>query len=218
MGTKRPRTESSSSIDVGPDVVQQGMVTDGANDIAKALHLAQVRLGQNGRTQYQVIHLYRDGRKSLTNKNYSPTDDCNDHETDLLGTPEEKTSSEGVVPMMVVGVIFGKEPEKFKMAERESTSIMDLRADSLRVVVPLSEYIEKNFKCYVACRPVKGVYAMRVISADTVAFFPEFWNGVAEKSNQKARRKLVLQNIANARATNKHPQATASVAINGIQT
>ncbi|KAK6441121.1 hypothetical protein LTR95_002645 [Oleoguttula sp. CCFEE 5521] len=172
-----------------------------SNNIATNNHGVRYATGLTDRVAFEKVYLRRTGGtgggRSLAK--YDPKSDAPVEPMSLTSTKAEQQSQANTEEILVVGLILAQEPDRHTIvhrgsyrnkADEDARKILGVQEDAhyLRAVVAVQDSVAVQAKYYVACHRTKGVCAQRLIAADQVYYYSEFYNGSEAISNLKARR------------------------------
>ena len=205
----------------------EALVQDPSQDIAKSQSLEQMVVGVPGRREFQKIYM-RDNTSTLK---YNPSIDAPpiDHPLSVTPSKEEVDGGPKLTPYLVVGLVLADEPSKYttkgtgrsrnkELEEiRKKRGVLPQEARVLRAVIRQSEFIQQTSpKYYVAVHPESGLSTTRLITADTILFFSEFWVDV--QGDARTRRLQLGAACKRHAAVNQNPltRETAEIRENAM--
>ncbi|KAI6870169.1 hypothetical protein KC343_g6576 [Hortaea werneckii] len=203
------------------DEIQFDEIVDGQKDIAKTIDGDMMMVEADGRKPLQRVWLWTESKKrkisssSTTNKSFKIGVDGPPGSAvpSKLPGPHELESHQTASEYLEVGFIIGDEPDKFKSkgatrdAAREKArreqGIMRRDQNAMRAFTPVTPMISKGVKYYVGVKEAEGRLFPRVIAGDNIFFYAEFWHGLRDGENKRARNVHVSSKTAFHAASNK---------------
>jgi hypothetical protein len=191
-----------SLADTEMKTVSENTIQHTEDDVAQNEFKEKIAVGVPGRRRFQKIWVRAPNNKR-SRRQYNPEDDAPwDQAMSMLPTAEETEKQQETLEFLVVGLVLADTPTAYsnkgsgvggKNTAREQAlqarGTLAAQKNILRAIVPVTENMTAgSIKYYVACRPEKGLYGMRLITSDTIFFFDEFWNGIPTDANIKTRR------------------------------
>ncbi|KAI7494969.1 hypothetical protein KC367_g7736 [Hortaea werneckii] len=211
------------------DEAQFSEIQNGQKDIAKTVDGDLMMVEADGRKPLQKVWLWTESNKrktgssSTTNKSYNPEEDgppASSVPPKLPGRLEleshQKTSE-----YLEVGLIIGDQPDKFRSEgvsrdaarekARKEQGVMRRDQNAMRVFAPVTPVISKAVKYYVGVKETEGRLFPRVIAGDNIFFYAEFWHGLPNGENKRARNTYVNNRTGLHAASNKTPAKRDSI-------
>ncbi|KAI7196825.1 hypothetical protein KC363_g720 [Hortaea werneckii] len=211
------------------DEAQFSEIQDGQKDIAKTVDGDMMMVEADGRKPSQKVWLWTESNKRktgsslTTNKSYNPEEDgppASSVPPKLPGRLEleshQKTSE-----YLEVGLIIGDQPDKYRSKgvsrdaarekARKEQGVMRRDQNAMRVFAPVTPVISKAVKYYVGVKETEGRLFPRVIAGDNIFFYAEFWHGLPNGENKRARSTYVNNRTGFHAASNKTPAKHNSI-------
>lgn len=177
------------------------LVQDGFYDIAKRSSNEQMRISATGRRKFQFCYLVSSAMSKSSNVQYDATTDCLTDPA-KLPTGKELEMTDLTKRYLEVGLIHGQEPAKYiatgagrnkeRELEKEKRGVLDRDQHAMRVFTPVTTKLKAQCKFYVGCAPVDGRLSPKLIRADRVYFYPEFWQAIGAKTTPSCKRLAAL--------------------------
>lgn len=191
-------------------------IKNGKKDIARRYGGMAVMTEAVGRVPLQTHHLWASSKGKATAKPYNPMADgptvakCPILPNKLELIPDGDRTKEYIE----VGLVFGEDPRRGMSstagrvkasASKQEIKPLERGEHMMRVFLARTEFIERNIKYYVGCRPEGGRLWPRIVSLDTIFFYPEFWRDIAANDSLKLRRLKLSEACKRHAAFNKGP-------------
>lgn len=181
-----------------------GVVTDGYSDIAMRACSDKMRTNATGRQRFQKVYLLASTASKATASatKFDPKSDC------MTGSPkipngQELVPTDGTREYLEVGLVIGEEPDRYmatgkardkeREKARERRGVLDRHPSAMRVFTPTTEFVQKASKFYVGCNPIDGRLSTRLVHAETIFFYPEFWESINEIKTVRERQTAVTK-------------------------
>jgi hypothetical protein len=224
-----PPTDGGTAVaDFSLDVV-----VDADQDIAINADKERMMVQAPGRKPYQRVYMWagsrenasgkkKDGDKGLTNKPYSfENDKPNEFPVEPLPTGEGLQPGEDAIEYLEVGLVCGGDTLKYKVGKNKVQAAKDREARgdlvrdkyAIRAFFPVTEKVTVNSRFYVGVKPTAGRLIPRIVSDETIFFYPEFYTGVSKTANKGDRRAYVGQRVRKyaANTEDKAERSTAAI-------
>ncbi|CAK7226404.1 hypothetical protein SCUCBS95973_006188 [Sporothrix curviconia] len=174
-------------MDSGGSVVDEAdIVSDGHLDVCMRSSGEKMKSEASGRKKFQKSNLETAGGGS--NLSYNPDKDSNATPSPKLPSENELIATKTTTQYLEVGLVFGKDPGKYLTKgiprnknheqEMEKRGLLPRDEFAMRVFTPMTDTIKMQAKFYVVCKSLDGRPKVRVVKAETVFFYPEFWAGI----------------------------------------
>nr|POE65121.1 hypothetical protein CFP56_34789 [Quercus suber] len=178
-------------------------ITDGQTDIAMTFDGERMTVAAVGRMHMQKVYLWTGSNEGQSRKTsnvaYDKSADApGDNPPSRLPTVEELTPSPAAVQYLEVGIVIGDDPKRYlptgesrdkaRVKARQDRGVLARDPSAMRVFLSLTEYISSQAKYYVGTHPTNGRCFPRTIDQGFIFFYAEFWYGLPDHANKKAKR------------------------------
>ncbi|KJR88112.1 uncharacterized protein SPSK_07455 [Sporothrix schenckii 1099-18] len=162
-------------------------VEDGHLDVCMRASGERMKSEATGRNKFNES-FFTLANDAKGNKAYQVEEDFDLTAVRKLAHPDESMETDTTRKYLEVGLVFGKSPnlylatgnprDKKREAEMEQRGVLPRDDFALRVFTPATDVVKKQVKYYVAAKSTNGNFQPRVVRAEMVFFYPEFWRGI----------------------------------------